>query len=356
MGLSGKKTSFIILISIMMLILISSCSGTVETTTTSSPTEEPFTATTNTPELTPTFTLTITPSQTPDPWQRYNIQFGAQLIPSLGSHEAWMPIPRDWDNNGMRNIKIVEINPEPAEITYDDSETQIAHWIFNDGSLHTIEVVFEVDLARINQQIASLSEIESYDTSTEIYLTYTAPEPVIQSDNQIIIDTANRIVGDETNPYKQAVLLYNWVHSNLLPGNEPSIEDDALSSLKAGIGECSNHSNLLVALARSIGIPARNVAGIAHLKNFQNSGSVGHVWVEIYFPKIGWIQVDPSLPDSFGKINDIRLILSKGNSITIKRTDCNPNWERSWFHTPEGYYCGGLGPNEPLWIKLVPIN
>lgn len=64
MGLSGKKTPFIIFVTILLLILISSCSSVVETRAISSPTEEPTTIPTPAPTPTnttePTYTLSGT--------------------------------------------------------------------------------------------------------------------------------------------------------------------------------------------------------------------------------------------------------------------------------------------------------
>lgn len=52
-------------------------------------------------------------------------------------------------------------------------------------------------------------------------------------------------------------------------------------------GHCWDFSDLFVTLARSAGVPARQVAGWLY-------GTSGHVWAEWYDPRRGWVPVDPT--------------------------------------------------------------
>lgn len=64
--------------------------------------------------------------------------------------------------------------------------------------------------------------------------------------------------------------------------------------LKKGV--CQDFSTLLVAAARSMGLPARYVSGyIYEGPKSRRSGPApaGHGWAEVYFPEIGWRGFDP---------------------------------------------------------------
>jgi len=70
--------------------------------------------------------------------------------------------------------------------------------------------------------------------------------------------------------------------------------DDAL---KAGRGVCQDFAHIMIAAARSWGVPARYVSGYLHHrgKGKDRSGEdATHAWVEAYLPSMGWIGFDPT--------------------------------------------------------------
>jgi transglutaminase-like putative cysteine protease len=70
--------------------------------------------------------------------------------------------------------------------------------------------------------------------------------------------------------------------------------DDAL---KAGVGVCQDFAHIMIAAARSWGVPARYVSGyLHHGKNGKDRSQddATHAWVEIYFPSMGWVGFDPT--------------------------------------------------------------
>jgi transglutaminase-like putative cysteine protease len=60
-------------------------------------------------------------------------------------------------------------------------------------------------------------------------------------------------------------------------------------------GVCQDFTHLMIGLARSLGIPARYVSGYIHPDRQRLRGyTQTHAWVEIFFPSMGWIGVDPT--------------------------------------------------------------
>jgi hypothetical protein len=66
----------------------------------------------------------------------------------------------------------------------------------------------------------------------------------------------------------------------------------AVQILETRRGDCNEHAVLFVALARSLGIPARTAAGLV----FRNGHFYYHAWPEVYLH--GWAAVDPT----FGEV------------------------------------------------------
>jgi len=63
-------------------------------------------------------------------------------------------------------------------------------------------------------------------------------------------------------------------------------------------GVCQDFAHLMIALARSMSIPARYVSGLLHPDDTDRERFRGytqsHAWCELYFPTHGWIGFDPT--------------------------------------------------------------
>ena len=83
---------------------------------------------------------------------------------------------------------------------------------------------------------------------------------------------------------------------NALLEKKPTISlPSALEVLRTKVGDCNEHTALFVALARSIGIPARINVGLVYV----HGAFYYHAWPEVYLDEGGgrglWLPVDPTL-------------------------------------------------------------
>jgi transglutaminase-like putative cysteine protease len=70
--------------------------------------------------------------------------------------------------------------------------------------------------------------------------------------------------------------------------------DEALTQKR---GVCQDFAHIMIAIARSWGVPARYVSGyLHHGKNGQDRSQddATHAWIETYLPSMGWIGFDPT--------------------------------------------------------------
>lgn len=79
----------------------------------------------------------------------------------------------------------------------------------------------------------------------------------------------------------------------------PGITDVATSVNQAMAirqGVCQDFAHVMIALCRSIGIPARYVNGYLHGAESESrtEGGATHAWVEVHFDKAGWFGFDPT--------------------------------------------------------------
>ena len=98
-----------------------------------------------------------------------------------------------------------------------------------------------------------------------------------------IVNQALSIVKKGNTDYQNLKLLYNWCNKNISYVGYSNSQRGALGCLNKRGGNCCDNANLLIAMARSIGIKCR----YCHAK----AGSQGHVYGEYYVNK-KWLVVD----------------------------------------------------------------
>lgn len=124
---------------------------------------------------------------------------------------------------------------------------------------------------------------------------------------QRIRDLALRVTAGHTGEYDQVQAIEAYLRSNytytLTPNTPPSGTDPVdyfLFTSKEGY--CEYFATAMGDLVRSLGIPVRLVNGYGpgafddHLKTYVVREADAHTWVEVYVPRFGWIQFEPT-PD-----------------------------------------------------------
>lgn len=154
-----------------------------------------------------------------------------------------------------------------------------------------------------------LSGIKPYDTGSELYKRYTATERphIVKMDS-----LAHAIVGDETNPYRQSELVYDYIIERYpWAGAREYSTIDCIPTyvMREGHGDCGQVSLMYISLMRTLGVPARWESGW-----MLHPGELNlHDWAEVYFEGVGWVPVDVS----FGRYtsssdHEITYFYSKG--------------------------------------------
>lgn len=80
------------------------------------------------------------------------------------------------------------------------------------------------------------------------------------------------------------------------PGST-SVNSSMEHILETGRGVCQDYTHVMLAIARSWGIPSRYVSGYLHLegaKGEQSLAGASHSWGEFFLPELGWVGIDPT--------------------------------------------------------------
>jgi len=118
------------------------------------------------------------------------------------------------------------------------------------------------------------------------------------ADNEDVKKKAKEIAGTDRDAWNVARKLAEWTFKNLEWKHVANA--DAAQTLATREADCSEFSALFVAMARSLGLPARMVTGLAYSGNSFG----GHAWVEVWVGK--WIELDPTWGTDFVDATHIR--------------------------------------------------
>lgn len=133
----------------------------------------------------------------------------------------------------------------------------------------------------------------------------------IQAEHPAIRTKAAEVINGEVNAWKAAQKLCRWVYKNIHDKNLKVGFGSALQTLGSLEGDCTEHTVLMIAMARAVGIPARVCAGLV----FQQDAFYYHFWPEVYIGK--WVAMEPTLGQIQADANHIQLAGSKLESDSM---------------------------------------
>ena len=164
----------------------------------------------------------------------------------------------------------------------------------NAGETYTVQA--SVTEATVAQLRAAGTDYPAWVTERYLQL----PDDITQRTR----DLANQIAAGLDNPYDIAQAVTQYLRQNIdysetipnLPARQEAV-DWFLFDLRQGF--CNYYSTAEVVLLRSVGVPARWAVGYARGEQLDDGSYFvrqrdAHAWPEVYFPKLGWIEFEPT--------------------------------------------------------------
>ncbi len=220
------------------------------------------------------------------------------------------------------------LNPQESQrqhiISWDSTGTvkeEMISFFWNDKKIEKKEFGYTALIETQNKRLAVKDKISFPLRSEDVkgLEQYLEPTETIDSDNQAIIAKAAELAEGEDDLFKVAFNLASWVEENVdydLNTVTATASQKASWVLQNKQGVCDEMTSLFVAMARSLGIPARFVSGISYTNSEEviaSAGSnwAGHGWAEVYFPDIGWVSFDVTF-NQYGYIDVTHIKLRDG--------------------------------------------
>ena len=222
--------------------------------------------------------------------------------PRSGTIRTQIALPPDVA--GQQEVQVDLLEPAPLTVERDADGNYLAMYELAANEQRDIRLTGVIHVTQHETTRSSSAGIDQIPEA--IRDTYTGPLPFWPADDDFLAGVAREVIaaaGNPTSVYAQALALYDYVTTTLTYSTDRLQQGDvvrfgALKALQeAEQAVCMEYTDLLVTLARSVGIPAREVDGYAYTPDvayLPTIGDVLHAWVELYIPPVGWVPVDPT--------------------------------------------------------------
>lgn len=240
--------------------------------------------------------LTSSPLVLPQDYQvTYTLVIEPNAAPAGSTVRAWLPFARAFPH--QTNIHLLQSDPPTplmAPLQYPHRTVYLEKQAVADQpTTFSIGFIYR-SWARL--QSVSPDLVQPYQKDAPEYTYYTAEKkPHIDFSNEDMKRLSGEIVAGETNPYRIARRIYDWIGRNTIYqyAREYSTLDNLswyCASRRAG--DCGQHGMLFIALCRMNGVPARWTTG---WESFNDRGNNMHDWCEFYVEPYGWLPADPDM-------------------------------------------------------------
>ena len=224
----------------------------------------------------------------------YTLTVHPNAVPEGDTLRCWLPYPQEIAPR-QTDIELLGSYPETYTLAPVGTPQRSIYLeqVARKDSATRFEVTFRmVTRARYFSQDSLINRVQPYDTTSEVYQTYTAERlPQIFFSDRLVAK-ARELAGDETNPVRIVSRIYDWIDEipwagSIEYGVLPHIPEYVLTS---GHGDCGQVGLLLITMLRSMGIPARWESGWTLYPQTYNL----HDWGSVYYEGVGWVPIDVS--------------------------------------------------------------
>ena len=240
------------------------------------------------------------------------------------------PVSYDWDSWGNKEGYLEVHNPGRPEIAITEE--------------------FDLKRSEMRNKVDPGATRPLTDAERAALSRYLQPSTYVIVNDQVKA-ISSQIVGGETNPILAARKLYDWTMQNIdyWVKDPEHLKASSVGSTEYCLGKktgnCTDFHSLFASLAISSGIPARMIYG-SLLKPTLNGMAIDgsyHCWVEFYAPRVGWIPLDASLANIYGK--EFELTDKNKNLVELTTATGYHGYDKSKID----YYFGNIDERRVTW-------
>jgi transglutaminase-like putative cysteine protease len=208
--------------------------------------------------------------------------------------DLWLPYPMSDENQEIDEVTVSGNYSATGVYRERKFGNNILHAVWNaPAARRTLEYAFRVRRKEVVTKTFPVKEAAISGKEFEPFLASTRSGAT----GGVAKAYADKITKRKKTTLEKASALYDWTVENMY--RDPDVKGCGLGDVDALLrrpgGKCADIHSVFVTLARSEGIPAREVFGIRMPKGKEGEMTKSqHCWAEFYLPGYGWVVVDPA--------------------------------------------------------------
>ena len=239
-------------------------------------------------------------------WRVYEVTTRVEVLKPAGETRVWIPLPLTVDTDYQKSLgNTWEATGGQARFWQDakyGAGAVAAEWGPNAKPVLEVKSRFATR-DRVVDLNAPPGPQRLDEASRKLY---TMPTDLIPTDG-IVRTTALKVTQGAKTDIEKARAIYNWVVENTY--RDPKTRGCGVGDIKFLLesgnlgGKCADLNALFVGMARSVGVPARDIYGVRvadsrlGYKSLGKSGDITkaqHCRADFYANGYGWVSVDPA--------------------------------------------------------------
>jgi transglutaminase-like putative cysteine protease len=281
----------------------------------------------------------------PSEWRVFEVTTTAEILKPAGATRVWLPVPLTVDTRYQKSLGNTW-QAEGGKVSYSQVgkySLGIVHAEFPESTRNPKLVLASRFATRDNAVDLSAAGGAAREDPAMLKLNL-QPTELIPTDG-IVRDTAREITKRAKTDTDKARAIYEWVVDNTF--RDPKVRGCGWGDIKTMLetrnfgGKCGDLNAMFVGLARSVGVPARDVYGVRVAPSVLGYKSLGagteviskaqHCRAEFYAQGHGWVPVDPA---------DVRKVVLEEPPGKLALTDAKVvaarkrlfgSWEMNWL-------------------------
>ena len=189
-----------------------------------------------------------------------------------------------------QKVQSMKVSPGNYTKIADEYGNQYAEFDFSGqaaGTTETVQIDYRVTVYNLAYNLSACQGSLLDD--------FIQPELHIESANPQIVALAGKLAQGKATVCQQVRAFYDYI-GNTLVYTYNGANWGAQAALGPMGADCTEYTDLLVALSRARGIPARYFDGLLYLdKGTVILANMVHSWPDVYLASAGWVAMDPTL-------------------------------------------------------------
>lgn len=227
--------------------------------------------------------LTLAGAATSQQGTQVTCKLEFDVVPSEGTTKVQVTALVPQSILGRQSVSKIEFAPEPTRRFEANGASYVEFVVAAPAQLVSLSVTATLQLLP-----PKANPLRERPEGKGAFQPWLAAEKFLEVEDPSLQDAAKSMKGGSEEDVARAIA--KFVVGHLAYSGFAMEPKGAAAAMKSKTGDCTEYSDLMIALCRARGIPARHCSG--YVTEWETVPC--HSWVEVYLKAKGWVLFDPS--------------------------------------------------------------